>query len=388
MRNVRLIATCLGVALLPGLPVWSQSPSELLEKGMHEEKTAGHLDLAIEAYAQILSAATADEKFRAQAQYRLGRCYLKKRNQTAAAEALGRSAALAARAGEGKLGNSALQHLRKFKPVAGASPRVVFTSPPALADDVSPSLSKITVTFDRPMMDQSWSWTGGGETYPKITSRPRYDKQKTTCTLPVKLEPGKVYWVGVNSPSHRNFQTPDRRAAPWYVILFATRGQDGKPTPIPADLQAKAVHISWREPIVVHTSPAPFSRSVSPSLTEITVTFDRPMLDGGWSWTGGGETYPEITARPGYDEARRTCTLPVKLEPGKAYWVGINSPSHKNFKAADGTPAPWYVIVFATQDDRGKPTSIPGDMLERASKLNAGMPLNCIPATSLAPGGE
>ena len=47
--------------------------------------------------------------------------------------------------------------------------------------------------------------------------------------MPVKLQPGKVYWVGINSPSHKNFKTPDRVPANWYVILFATAGPDRPP---------------------------------------------------------------------------------------------------------------------------------------------------------------
>jgi len=125
-----------------------------------------------------------------------------------------------------------------------AAPSVVETTPVTFADDVDPSLDKITVTFDRPMMDKSWSWTGGGETYPESAGNISYDANRTTCTMPVKLQPGKVYWVGVNSPSHRNFKTPDRVPAKWYIILFATRSADGKPTPLPADMlkRAKAIN--------------------------------------------------------------------------------------------------------------------------------------------------
>ena len=62
--------------------------------------------------------------------------------------------------------------------------------------------------------------------------------------MPVKLKPDKVYWVGINSPSHKNFKTPSRQAAPWYIILFATRSADGKPTPIPEKMLARAKEIN------------------------------------------------------------------------------------------------------------------------------------------------
>jgi hypothetical protein len=124
------------------------------------------------------------------------------------------------------------------------TPVVIKTVPAAFVDDVSAELDKITVTFDQPMMDESWSWTGGGETFPKITDKIYYDSSRTTCTLPVKLEAGKVYWVGINSPSYKAFQTIGRVPAKRYVILFATKNADGTPTPIPADMLAEAKAIN------------------------------------------------------------------------------------------------------------------------------------------------
>ncbi|MHC5077324.1 MAG: right-handed parallel beta-helix repeat-containing protein [Planctomycetota bacterium] len=112
----------------------------------------------------------------------------------------------------------------------GTAPIVVSTTPAAFSNDVSTTLQRITVTFDQPMMDRSWSWTGGGDTYPETTGQIRYDQEKTTCSLPVRLEPGKVYWVGINSPSYKNFKNPARVPAQ----------RDGKSTPIPEDMLTKA----------------------------------------------------------------------------------------------------------------------------------------------------
>ena len=123
-------------------------------------------------------------------------------------------------------------------------PKVVTTSPDALAEDVEPTLDKITVTFDREMMDGSWSWTGGGDTFPQKTGKIYYDQDKKTCTMPVKLQPGKVYWVGINSPSHNNFKTPENIPAKRYVIVFATKTEDGKPTPIPREMLERAERIN------------------------------------------------------------------------------------------------------------------------------------------------
>ena len=112
--------------------------------------------------------------------------------------------------------------------------------------DVDPALDHIEVTFDQPMRDRSWSWTGGGDTYPQLTGKPSYDAQRMTCTLPVRLEPGKVYWVGINSPSYRNFVSEKGEPAKWYIILFATRSANSKPTPLPKDREQRANAINQK----------------------------------------------------------------------------------------------------------------------------------------------
>ncbi len=124
-------------------------------------------------------------------------------------------------------------------------------------------------------------------------------------------------------------------------------------------------------PVIVSTTPQAFQNSVSTGLKTIEVTFDEEMMDRSWSWTGGDDTYPKTTGEPRYDRSRKTCRLPVDLEPGRVYWVGINSASYKNFRNKDGVPAPWYAIVFATEDAQGNPTPIPDDMLAEARRINA-----------------
>jgi hypothetical protein len=159
------------------------------------------------------------------------------------------------------------------------------------------------------------------------------------------------------------------------VIMFATKDPNGNPTPIPDDLlaQAKAINENserMKPPIVIKTNPPAYSEDIEPSLNEITATFNKIMTDKSWSWTGGGEAFPQITGKSSYDPNRTTCSLPVKLEPGKVYWVGINSPSHQNFKSKAGIPAQRYVIMFATKDPNGNPTPLPGVLLARAKAIN------------------
>lgn len=56
------------------------SPSELLEQGIYSEETKGDVDGAMKLYHQVITEAKAGQAVAAQAQYRLGVCYYKKKN--------------------------------------------------------------------------------------------------------------------------------------------------------------------------------------------------------------------------------------------------------------------------------------------------------------------
>src|ERR1035437_1848917 len=56
------------------------TPSELLEQGIYSEETKGDVDAAMKCYQQVVAEAKAGQAVAAQAQYRLGICYYKKKN--------------------------------------------------------------------------------------------------------------------------------------------------------------------------------------------------------------------------------------------------------------------------------------------------------------------
>jgi hypothetical protein len=87
-------------------------------------------------------------------------------------------------------------------------------------------------------------------------------------------------------------------------------------------------------------------------LKVLRVTFDRPMAEG-FSWTGGGPEFPTIPEGQGakWSRNRRTCTLPVALQPDKSYRLGLNSPSFKNFKSREGVPLEPVVYRFKTRGE-------------------------------------
>jgi len=101
-------------------------------------------------------------------------------------------------------------------------------------------------------------------------------------------------------------------------------------------------------PTVVTFDPPNGATNVSPATTQLRVTFSEPMR-GGFSWTGGGESFPKSSGqKPYWMPDGKTCVLPVSLEPNKSYRCGLNSPSHKNFKSANGVPLTPVVYTFST----------------------------------------
>jgi RNA polymerase sigma-70 factor (ECF subfamily) len=103
-------------------------------------------------------------------------------------------------------------------------------------------------------------------------------------------------------------------------------------------------------PVVVKTVPQAGSGDVDPKLAEIKVTFSKDMADGTWSWsTLSQESFPKVDGKPKYLADKRTCVLPVKLEPGKTYAIWVNSANFGNFKDADGQSAVPYLLVFRTK---------------------------------------
>ncbi len=114
--------------------------------------------------------------------------------------------------------------------------------------------------------------------------------------------------------------------------------------------QADDVTLESVPPVVVKTVPEAGTGDVNPKLAEIRVTFSKDMQNGSWSWvTLSRESFPEVDGKPKYLADKRTCVLPVKLEPGKTYAIWVNSEKFGNFKDTDGRSAVPYLLVFQTK---------------------------------------
>lgn len=107
--------------------------------------------------------------------------------------------------------------------VQNAQPVVVRTIPEAGATGVDPLLSEIRVTFSKEMMDKNWSWVRMSlETFPELVGQPYYLKDKRTCVVQVKLEPGKTYVIWFNLERFMNFKDLAGRSAIPYLLVFET----------------------------------------------------------------------------------------------------------------------------------------------------------------------
>ena len=180
------------------------------------------------------------------------------------------------------------------------APQIVSSTPARGASDVDPGLKEISVTFDQDM-EEGMSWTGGGPEFPQIPEGQggRWC-DKRTCVLPVKLQSGHRYRVGINSVSYRNFRSAKGVPALTTAIWFTTSG-----TPDTSKRETQA-------PKIVRIEPAIGAQDVSPDLRELRVTFNVPM-GGGCSWTGGGPQFPTIPQgkKASWTEDHKTCVLPV-----------------------------------------------------------------------------
>ena len=113
---------------------------------------------------------------------------------------------------------------------------------------------------------------------------------------------------------------------------------------------ADDVTLESAPPAVMKTVPEAGADGVNPKLTEIKVTFSKDMQDGIWSWaTLSKESFPNVDGKPKYLPDKRTCVLPVKLEPGKTYAIWVNSGKFDNFKDTEGRSAVPYLLVFRTK---------------------------------------
>lgn len=234
-------------------------------------------------------------------------------------------------------------------PVAPAdAPRAIAFDPPLGATGVDPSRATLSVTFDREMDREGWAWVIEDQTTAPELGESSWDESGRTQTVAVSLRPGSRYVVWVNSPRFAYFRDLRGVTSPPVRWTFSTAG-----APAPGgSLDLLAAHAPSGPPRIAALEPANGATGVDPELARLVVTFDREMAEG-WSWvTEGGDSFPELAGAAGQSPDRRQAWLPVRLEPGRAYVVWLNSETYRNFRdpaGAELAPLRW---TFTTAPER------------------------------------
>jgi hypothetical protein len=116
--------------------------------------------------------------------------------------------------------NARAQDIESMPPV------VVKTVPESGAKNVAPGVVEIKVTFSKEMTDNSWSWsTAWNESSPQGMGKPRYEPDRKTCVLKVKLEPNKTYGYWLNSQRFTGFKDTQGHPAVPYLLIFQTKAK-------------------------------------------------------------------------------------------------------------------------------------------------------------------
>lgn len=101
------------------------------------------------------------------------------------------------------------------------------------------------------------------------------------------------------------------------------------------------------QPRVVTTTPVLGAR-ISPGPFLLSATFDRPMIDGSYSFVQvTRDTFPDCKGRPTRSPDGRTFTLPCTARAGRQYEVWFNRPPFANFKSTRGAPGKPFRLMFA-----------------------------------------
>ena len=117
--------------------------------------------------------------------------------------------------------------------------------------------------------------------------------------------------------------------------------------------QEKAeVSVATMPPSVVKTVPQAGDMAVDPARKEITVTFSKDMMtEKMWAVCQiSKETFPKTSGGIHYLDDKRTCVVPVELEPGKTYVLWFNMGKFNSFRDIENHPAVPYLLVFQTKE--------------------------------------
>lgn len=104
-------------------------------------------------------------------------------------------------------------------------PKIVSMIPANGAANVDPNLQSITINFDRPMKDHSWSIVGDGSHFPKVNGKPYFHSNRMVLSIPVILKPGWHYEFWLNSEKYQGFVSTQGVPLVPVRVRFKTRSK-------------------------------------------------------------------------------------------------------------------------------------------------------------------
>ncbi len=226
------------------------------------------------------------------------------------------------------------------------APKVIALDPPNGAADVDPMRATISVTFDRAMDREGWSWViEGPESAPEL-GEAAFDTLARVNTVQAHLQPGRTYVVWINSPQYSYFRSTEGVPVQPLRWTFTTRNTSTSSAPGGEVSAPLAAHSS--SPRIIALEPPNGATGVDPATNLLRATFDRPM-EASWSWVTEGNNFPTATGKAYFESDARTAAMPVRLEPGKTYVLWLNSEQYQLFRDRAGNPAPPLRWVFSTR---------------------------------------
>ena len=106
-------------------------------------------------------------------------------------------------------------------------------------------------------------------------------------------------------------------------------------------------------PKVIATNPPNGAKDVDPGITEISLSFDRPMRDDlDWNTQNAGILFPERSEHlpPVWSDDKHTCTIShVVLKPGQTYRFWLNAGEVEDFRSVDDIPLQPFPYTFTTK---------------------------------------
>lgn len=234
---------------------------------------------------------------------------------------------------------------------AQVPPKLLCCNPIDQAREVPGNLRGMIFVFDRPMAQDSHSFTlAESGDFPALAGEPEW-MNEVVLVLPIKdIQPGKTYAVRLNGPRHQGFKSAEGLPLAPVTVSFSTA---------PAGARPRAV-VGGSEPNVGATG-------IDPRLDRLVIHFSREVKAGRMSLVRIAGT--EVLGYRKDDPPRfidpKTLVIPVTLEAGKTYGVGVNSLKHEGFVAADDdSPVLPFQLVFSTagaadDDTRPRPPGPP-----------------------------